>query len=214
MSNVLAGGGRGGFRIEARAASRRMHFGWDVTLRAFRVKGQGANGPLRLPNRRVRLGDIEDLASKPIEVWTRVPQQPAFYRLDIEIRDLAGNLLSDYSEYLRVLRSFVKARLTLNSHTFDPGDVIFARVENAGSTDLVYGAELAAEAPDGNGGWSNVPGTPTSWPQYAEMIGGGAAGSCERLRLPTDLAPGGYRISKHATAASRSLTLRATFQVK
>jgi hypothetical protein len=107
----------------------------------------------------------------------------------------------------------VKARIVSNPKAITPGGVLSVRIENPGTTSILYGVALRVEQWT-LAGWREPPGPEIFWPPTATTIEAGGTGRCERLRLNDDLETGRYRVSKEVDAGKKTLTVYAPFTVQ
>lgn len=213
MGAVFAGGGLGGFRLFAEGPSQHSYkLGWTVTLDVVRLDVRGSEEGIAY-TRRFDLEKPVKLGHEPVEVAAPVASRPAFYRLDLSIRGSGSRLLGAYSEYLRVVSPTLRSRLVLSAKSFRPGDIVAARLENNGTKDLVVEPGLKLEH-HFKMGWMPVGGPEWLPPVAIEAsLPGGEVWGCERFKLPADLAPGLYRLSKAVSVGSREIGTYAYFRV-
>lgn len=188
---------------------------WILRNRIRPVDPSGETGGVAAKSR-VRVRTIS--ASDEVKLFLLPPRKPGFYRYDIEIADFDGQSIATYSKYLRVERTFWKARLGLNRQVFNPGQQVLSRVENLGTETVWFGEEFSIQKEE-NGQWTHVKdptrGIRLSWLGAA---GAGMAGRCNALRLPRDFPAGHYRIVKEVDSSprpsgNRSYRLSAAFEV-
>jgi len=157
-------------------------------------------------------------AANEVKLFLRPPPIPGFYRYDIEIADFDGKLLASYGKHLRVERRFWKARLGLDDNEFHPGEQVLSRVENLGTTTVLFGAEFSIQRHKG-GRWAGIRHPEGGlWLAWLRGMDSGLAGSCSSLRLPRDFPAGDYRIVKEVGPppwpnGKRSYYLTAPFEV-
>jgi len=132
-----------------------------------------------------------------------VPGGPRFYRLSVEFHGAGDTETFVYREYFRVVARRVDLRLVLSSASMRPGEELVWRLENFGSTSVVYGLDYRIDRHDGNG-WVEDPISPTGFPWVGFMMGAGAASRCQSLRLPDTMQPGRYRLVKTAGIGLRA----------
>ena len=115
LTNVLVGGGAGGFRLEAANSSQHKYrLGWAVELRVTRVSRRGSElQEYRI--RRYRLDQPQALGLESVEFTASVPPKPAIYRFDLVIRSAGGKTLGRYGEYYRVVRPSIGAKLLIGA---------------------------------------------------------------------------------------------------
>jgi hypothetical protein len=214
-NEVQAGGGWIGFRVEPQQNwTHRRHLGWDVRLRVTRLSGADRG---LVAERLLRLSHSQEVGREEAKVAALVPGSPAFYRLDLTFSGPHGKVLGSYSEYVRVVRATVNARLALSGHQFSPGAILRTRIENRGSVVLSFELnDLLTLEQKTAAGWKAVPEEP-SWhglPVTTGFIFGGEAGPCHGLRLPASLPAGPYRVSALLWARGHSFSVRAHYHVR
>ena len=224
-ANVIRAGDSIQFRFLNRGPARaEARLGWYVTSRLVQVDRSGR--AVRVAKRkRQRIGLIHKI-EKQLFGFARSPR-PGLYRFDIAFRDRTGELLGRYHAYYGVVRRRLAVRLHLKGNLFRPGDVIYGRVENRGTEWLFYGEPNSIERYDGTD-WVRL-----NLRRAFSMIGilgpPGTVGRCtSNFRVPTDFAPGHYRMVKQVSysdrrglvrgrgglsRAGRPLTLTAEFEV-
>jgi hypothetical protein len=213
--DVLAGEGAVGFRIDLPRSPRRHRLGWTIDFRAARVSARGSVRET-IATRRVHLQHSRESGREETKVSALVPRGPAFYRLDISIRNPHRATLGHYSQYVRAVSPTIKVKLALASDTFSPGDPLLTRIENKGTVRVVYEPHLLSLEQWINSGWTSVTdaSAPSSGAAKVGLIPAGHAGECRGLRLPSGLTPGLYRMSQVVSAGSKRFTLHAPFHVR
>jgi hypothetical protein len=204
------GGGRIGVYLEG-PSGHRAKLDAVLSSRLVVVNQRGRPmGAARERERRVKT----ILSPSRVDLGFGVGGAPRLYRMDVQARDFEGMRLWSYSEYIRVVPRTVKARLGLSAGSYNAGDVVLFRLENAGSAEILFGYEFALEVWNGSS-WSISPGATDSFEQIGLGIGGGHTERCQRLQLPANLAAGRYRISKPYSARLKgpSREVRAIFDV-
>lgn len=140
---------------------------------------------------------LSRLLSRKRESYTlgplSVPGTPRFYRLDVIFKKWTGARLATYSQYFRVVP--VRTRVSIAVSDASPGARLVWRLENQGTTGLIYGLLAAVERHSGFG-WVATDLLPSGAPDVAITLPGGFAGACESVKLPDTLEPGSYRIRK------------------
>jgi hypothetical protein len=194
FSPVIVGEGGFGYGFfDETYRDRTLHLNWELTARVSRISSRGET--LRtVRSRTVRVTDTSN--PDEIDLWLRVPADPALYRYDLEFHDLqSGELLGTYSEYLRVVRRTFHARIAVNHKAFHPGQDAFARIENRGSEWVEFGVSYDVQRFEG-GHWGPSLLGERTWPAVAIVMSGGGSGFCMRYRIPPDAHPGRYRFTK------------------
>lgn len=194
FSPVIVGEGGFGYGFfDETYRDRTLYLNWEVTVRVSRIDSRGE--VVRTSRTRVvRLTDVSN--PDEIDLWLKVPADPALYRYDLEFHDLqSGELLGGYSEYLRVVHRTFHARIAVDHKMFHPGQEAFARIENRGSEGVGFGVAYDVQRfEDGHWGRSLL-GKPV-WPAVEIFMGGGGSGFCMPYRIPFDAPPGRYRFAK------------------
>jgi hypothetical protein len=139
--------------------------------------------------------------------------KPALYRLTVVFDSARGKRLASFQRYFRVVEPTVHRRLALNAPSYQPGQTVFARVENFGTEVAAYGVPFAIERLDA-GGWGIAPESPDgSWILPMLASGPGETGPCTGFLIPPEMPPGHYRMSKELIRDSAGETLTAEFDV-
>jgi hypothetical protein len=89
------------------------------------------------------------------------------------------------------------------------------RLENFGTATIYFGYEFDLEILT-EGEWLPSSAEPVGWPSVGLGVGGGRTERCQRFRLPADLMPGRYRITKRFTtkpAGHHEVAAAAQFDV-
>jgi hypothetical protein len=146
-----------------------------------------------LASRHQRVGKLSD-DNADLPLWFRVGR-PAFYRVEATFFDSHGRKLGRYAEYFRVLKRRAEVRLELPEQQLRPGDVLETRLENAGTTFLSFGEEFSIDRYL-DGEWQPDPLAPDGFIMVEYVMFGGQAYVCRNVKLPSDVAPGHYRVSK------------------
>jgi hypothetical protein len=201
FGDLTPGGGRSGFSLASSGSDRKYRLGWTLELVVRRVSSSGQARSV-VQKRSLRLSRKQSFPNYRLNLFADLPPNPAFYRLDLSIKETGGGQLARFSEYARVVPIRVNARLGVRPRTLSPGDAIATRVENLGTTWLAYGLGVSLEQ-HREGRWFWVP--QEQWfPENAIEIPAGALGDCERTYLPDDLSPGSYRLTKQVSAQHKS----------
>lgn len=198
---LQAGGGRSTFYLGSNR-SPRYRLGWNLRFDTQLLSRSGKERAL-LSTSRIRLNRPRSFASDPLSLSSYLPARPAFYRLDVSIRDARGRAIAAFSEYVRVVPVRVGAKLALGSSVYRPGEAVGTRIENTGTSWLTFGRELRLEERTAEG-WARAIGPPMYWPQMAFEIPGGAVGGCEQLPLSSSLPAGTYPLRRKPAPRARS----------
>jgi Big-like domain-containing protein len=193
---LLVGGGTIGYKLFLVRGARAQHPDWTVVTTLARVNWRGRVAETHNRTRR-RVRTISRTHGAGAEF--RVNRYAFPYLLTVGFRDRAGRDLGEYGFYFRVVDATGTARLGLSAPTYRPGETVFARVENLGSSPVTYGAPYAIERLDA-AGWARAPESPPGpWilPLYWTP-GGMTENGCQGFWIPPTMPPGRYRISKEA----------------
>lgn len=193
---VLDRRGSIGYGFSEENFSGTVRLDWTVTAQMWLLGRRGK--PVReVDAETLVIGEL-DAGDQP-HISTETLGRRGFYRFDIQFTDRDGNQLGAYSAYVRVARSFWKARLKLDRRIYRAGRRVFARLENLGTRTMTYG-EFYAVQRRVRGGWVAAPElTPNGSLLWLGIAGPGAIGRCNAPRLPRDVEPGRYRIVKTVT---------------
>ena len=195
LGRVIVGEGSFGYGVseEADSIRRQVRLDWDVRTTLSRIDRRG---------RVVRQVDAEDQhfgvvrEVEDMSFWFNTPPGPALYRYDIEFRDhLSGALLGSYSEYLRVVKPTFHAGIAVNRRHARPGQKVFARVENRGTSWIEFGLYYEVQRFEG-GRWVDQDLGDGVWALPLIYMRSGQSGWCMRYRVPTEASPGRYRFVK------------------
>jgi hypothetical protein len=166
-----------------------------------------------------RLRSDEDKPSGTLDFLFKVGR-PALYRLEITFSKFSGQRLAHFSEYLRVLKPKLNARLSLNGTGFQAGEQVLARLENYGTTSLSFGLDRTIEYFNGTS-WEPAPESsqgavllPLLW------TGPGVSAQCWAFTIPPGESQGLYRFVVHADSnrpgpplKEKPLMLSSEFQI-
>lgn len=217
-SQLVAGGEKVGFHLDyTRSARHRTSqpLNWLVTAKLMEVDSSGRP---RGPTAYKQLDGLRFPTRATLDF--SLPGRPAFYRLEIVFRNGAGTKLARYGEYLRALSPGLEAHLTLEEHTFRPGDTVEPWLENPSPYWLFYGLAYSIERFEGES-WSRASIGPHGLVPLIGIWGApGAKASCWTFQIPTEAEPGLYRfvLAAHSTmygrpAQRKRLTLTAEFEI-
>jgi len=129
-----------------------------------------------------------------IRVGFAIPEEPAIYRLELEIENGSGEQLATFGEYFRVLPPSVDLRLSLNRKTFKRGQLLRATLSNYGVAWYGYGYPWSVQYKRGDS-WTSSPVdfTPGAFLMPLLGLGPGESTSCWAAEVPRDAPPGRYR---------------------
>jgi hypothetical protein len=215
FGRVLQERGSFGYGFSEENYEGTVRLDWTVTMQMWLVNRRGES--LRqVDSETLRIGELDAGDQPHISVETL--GRRGFYRADIQFADKEGKRLGSYSTYVKVTRSFWKARLLLDRRVYQPGQRVFSRPANLGTRTLTYGEDFGVQHWE-HGGWVGAPElTPNGWLLWLGVGGPGSPGLCSSTRLPADTAPGWYRIVKAVTelaphSPDRARHLVAPFRV-
>lgn len=166
---------------------------WEITVTFARVNRRG-KVVQRLGRRHFRLGALAPASI--VEPHIPMPPKPALYRTTLLIRSASGRKLAEFGNYHRVIRPTVDTNLALTAPTYQPGETLFARVENPGAAVVLFGQEYAIEKPEGES-WVPVVEAQFVIPLYW-VAAGATSGHCIPFTIPTTMPPGHYRLTQEA----------------
>ena len=214
FSPVVLQGTRIGYGLARQPGTDRdRRLNWIVAARLLRVDGSGASlgqvGSLRR-----RFATVRDSERRPLSFPAR---RPGLYRLDLTFRRFDGRLLGHYTEHFRVLRRHLEADLATEALAYRPGDTVYGRVENPGTSTIVAPAFLGVERFE-SGSWIEVPQPPDpdSIMRTRYWMLAGEASPCHAFAIPAGAPPGLYRFHVSARSSERRapLELSAEFSVE
>lgn len=195
-SRIVVGEGGFGYAFfdDTWGVREQVRLDWDVSTALWRIGRRG--GELRqVASDEQHFGVVRGI-EEFLHFWLDVPPGPALYRYDIEFRDHgSGEVLGSYSEYLRVVRPTFHAGIAVNRRHVRPGQRVFARIENRGTSWVEFGVPYAVQRFEG-GRWVEQDLGDGAWPMPALLMGSGQSGWCMRYRVPADASPGRYRFVK------------------
>jgi hypothetical protein len=146
-------------------------------------------------------GDVTEIDE--MDFWLDTPAKPALYRYDIEFEDHANDaILGRYSDYLRVVKPTFHAGVAVDRDHVHPGEKVFARIENRGTSWVSFGLEYAVQRLEG-GHWVEQDLGVDGWLLPLILMGGGGSGWCMPYEIPADATPGHYRFVKHLGFSGR-----------
>lgn len=196
FSRVIVGKGGFGYRFFDETYGRRpeVRLDWSVKTAISRIDRNGS--VLRqVTSEEQDFGLVSEI-DEELDFWLDVPAGPALYRYDIEFRDRdSRELLGSYSEYLRVVKPTFRADIAVDRRHVSPGQKVFARVENRGTSWIEFGLYYEVQRFEG-GRWVEQDLGVGAWPLPSILMGSGQSGWCMRYRVPADASPGWYRFVK------------------
>jgi hypothetical protein len=196
LPSLLVGGGTIGYKLTLSRGAPAQHPNWTVVTTLTRVNWRGRTAETHNHARR-HVTTVSRSHGAGVEF--RVNRYAFPYLLTAVFRDQSGKELGEYGFYFRVVDATANARFGLSAPSYRPGNTVFARVENIGSSPVSYGAAYAIERLEG-AAWTKAPESPKGpWilPLYTTPTGTTEEG-CHSFWIPPTMPPGHYRISKEA----------------
>lgn len=196
-SRLMVGGGRIGFRL-GDATNGRRRLNWLVSARLMKVNSGGRAIDVLQSIRRqlgtIRISRLNDFSFLLAEV-------PAFYRIDISIREQdTKELLGAYSNYIRVMRPWFDVQLLGTQSTLAPGGEFYTRLINLGTEKVTGPSEFGYLVEKFRGRrWIEVSSkSPSSKKgiRRRAILERGSSEGCRRLAIPDAATPGLYRVSQ------------------
>lgn len=207
-SRVIVGRGGFGYRFfdDTYGIRKQVNLDWDVKTTLSRIDS-GGEVLRQIDGEEQYFGVVRDIGE--MSFWLDTPPAPALYRYDIEFRNHAsGALLGSYSEYLRVVKPTFHAGIAVNRDRVRPGQSVFARVENRGTSWINFGLEYEVQRQEGDG-WVEQDLGVDGWLLPMILMPGGQSGWCMPYRVSADAAPGRYRFVKGLGFSGRRSGKRA-----
>jgi hypothetical protein len=209
--SLAVNGGRAGYQLQWDGNPR-----WDLTLTFARVTARG-RVIQTLGQRHLRLGALAPaLITEPAFTMSG---KPALYRTTLVIRSAGGRKLATFGNYYRVIRPTVHARLVSDATVHQPGNTLFARVENPGAAFVLFGDEFKVETLAGES-WMPAPALPGPFVTPLAFVAPGTTGNhCLTFPIPISTPAGRYRVSQEAVISwpferhERRPILHAEFEV-
>jgi len=202
LSRVIVGKGGFGYRFfdDTYGIRKKVDLDWDVKTSLSRIDRRGE--VLReVASQDQYFGVVTEIGE--MSFWLDAPPGPALHRYDIEFRDHgSGVVLGSYSEYLRVVRPTFHAGIAVNRDQVRPGQKVFARVENHGTSWISFGLAYEVQRREG-GRWVEQDLGVDGWLLPLILMSGGSSGWCMPYLVPVDAAPGRYRFVKDLGFAGR-----------
>ena len=170
------------------------HIDWNMTTTLTRINNRGrALG--RPVVKRTRLTKVFGFHDR--EVGIRVSNRPAFYRLELKIRDASrARFLASYGVYVRVVRRKSDPRLLLGPPTLRAGETASIGIAEFGTGFLVFEPDYSVEAFDGVN-WVPTAIQASTPPNFFSLVAdSGLVVNCSKLPIPPGTAPGRYRMNE------------------
>ena len=204
FSRVIVGRGGFGYRFfdDTYGRRERVTLDWDVTTTLSRIDRRG------LVLRQVAAEEQSFgvvTAIDDMDFWFDIPARPtrALYRYDIEFVDRgSGEVLGRYADYVRVVPPTYHAGIAVDRGRVRPGEKVYARVENRGTSWVSFGTMYEVQKREG-GRWVEQDLGIGAWTLPLFLLEGGRTSDCMRYRVPADASPGRYRFVKHLGFSER-----------
>ncbi len=139
---------------------------------------------------------------------------PGIYRFDLALESKDQKHHARFSDFVRVLTPKVEARLAIKRTIYRPGDSIYARVENLGSTVVRDSSEYVVEVEEPSGAWTRVGPVGVGFPRGPGLPLGPGRARCFGLQVPSGAAHGDYRLTKQIEVGPSVLSLTRDFSVE
>ncbi len=200
-SPLVVGEGTVGYSLALRFGGSPVHPSWNVTTTVSKVNREGGvTEVLKRSQRHVSTISRGNGAGIKFEV----DGDPAVYRITIVFRNRVDRKLGGYGFYARVVAPTENARLGLSAGSYRPGQTVFGRVENFGTTITAYGIAYSIERLEGSQ-WALAPESPRG-PVIAIGLssppGKTGAWGCNGFHIPAGMPFGRYRMAKDVTFAA------------
>lgn len=202
FSRVIVGKGGFGYSFFDDTYGRRekVTLDWDVATTLSRIDRRG-RVMREVDAEEQYFGVVTEIGE--VDFWFDTPAGPALYRYDIEFVDHHSNeVLGRYAEYVRVVKPTFHAAIAVDRDRVRPGEKVFARVENRGTSWVTFGSMYAVEKREG-GNWVEQDLGDGAWTLELNILGSGLSGDCMRYRVPAGASPGRYRFVKHLGFSGR-----------
>jgi hypothetical protein len=194
-SPVLVNGGSYGYALFNEAYNDPPTLNWTISAQLHSLNGFGEPKDT-VDQDSIEVKKVND--AYPSSVKLEVPNRVGFYRVDIQFATMSGEMLGEYSEYLRVVRPTIHVRLGITKHHVRHGQLLAFRIENVGTAQVTYGYDywVARATPRGWEGVDRL--NEREMLAYFGIVEAGQAGRCNSFRVPSSLPKGLYRVSKGA----------------
>jgi hypothetical protein len=159
---------------------------------------------------------IEDFVRWPraTKLTFATPVVSAIYRINVIFERRDGTRVGRYGQYFRAAPPKFAARIALSNNQFAPGQVVSARLENAGVERFGAGYGYRVERFNGTS-WEVDPSLQgeRKVPKVLVVLGPAATFDCLHLEIPGNQNPGQYRLVKEVSQSSRRVIVTRTFTV-
>jgi hypothetical protein len=197
--SLVVRSGEVGYTLSLRPKARPLHPKWTATTTLARIDAHGQPVQVLATVRR-KLRTISRKRSAGASF--QISGEPAFYRVTAVIRNRSGRKVGGFGFYYRVVVPETDAKLALNGTAFRPGQTVFGRIENFGSTRVEYGAGRQIQRQEGSA-WVPAPEDPPL-PAIAVLyfVQPGLTGRCFGFGIPSAMPPGRYRMMVYPNFAA------------
>lgn len=217
---LVVGPGLVGFGISDEAVGQVRRLNWDLSLRLVKVDARGGQLAIRGVKRR-RIGSVR--GNQNHELLLPVSGSPGYFRVDIAFRhSRSRRFLGEFSNYVRVVRPRVDARLLLSAPVVHRGEAISARLANFGTENLWSGSPdwgFSVQRFEG-ADWIALPaGLPSRRKPLIQTLPAGRMSQCMSIRVSEFERPGLYRVSAVANRSRpphpnrRAVVASAQFEI-
>jgi hypothetical protein len=204
------GDGMLGFQLRQTDGRRARNLGLQSIATFTRIDRRGEVLEI-LGRERIQISSIKGYETLPISFKVR---EPGLYRADVVFTDRSGQRLGRYGTYTRLLPLVAQPpRLALNARFFRPGQTVFGRIENFGTTSIFYGAPYSIERWN-RSTWITAPESPRGpWIRKLFATRPGGTGACSAFQIPDTIPPGTYRMVKPIRSGADG-PLMAKFEIR
>jgi hypothetical protein len=171
---------------------------WDVHASLMKLNDRG-DPDETISVVRKRIGLLRTRRSVSMKLPTS--STPGIYRYNLSIKSKAARRLVSYSEYVRVLSERTDLRLGTKSANYSSGKVIYARVENLGTTLFRDPFEYSVERLSGSD-WQRIGPNSLKYPPIPVPYLGIGKARCFSIRIPAKARTGTYRVVKQVAPVS------------
>lgn len=200
-----------GYGFSEHNYSGTVRLDWTITAELWTADKRGATYR-EVDSAELFIGRLDGRHQPYIEVEP-LENRRGFYRFDMQIESASGKLVGAFGAYFKVVRPYWNVKLGLARDELQPGQRVFARLENFGSKTASYGESFSVERfDDATMRWIPQPDLigRRGWLRWGGILGPGRTGLCNSFRLPEDVTPGRYRMVKSVGRSLRSLSSRLT----
>jgi hypothetical protein len=139
---------------------------------------------------------------------------PGLYRFDMLVESQNGRQRNRFVDFVRVLAPELEVGLSTEKKSYRPGDFLYARVENFGSSVVTESAEYAVETQvQGSNEWRRVGPVGVGFPRGPGLPLGPGRARCFGIVIPAEVVDGEYRIVKQVMAGASTVTIVSQFSI-